>query len=162
MLAETLQEYFGITRENIISGLETARHPGRLEYYGRFLFDGAHNIAGAKALRLYLDEFVKYPVTLIYGSVKEKDMSVIAKILFPKAQKLILTVPDNTRAIPAGEISKYVSETFNNENLYVTGTVEEALKLAEEISPPENLICVTGSLYLVGEAHKILDSQIKL
>ena len=162
LLAETLQDHFEISTANIIEGLQTAQHPGRLEYHDNFLFDGAHNIAGAKALRDYLDEFISQPITMIFGSMKGKDISGIAQILFPKAQKLILTKPGNSRAMSAEEISKFVPEAVKSENLFLTGTVAEALKLAMEISPTENLICVTGSLYLVGEAKKLLSSEFKL
>jgi dihydrofolate synthase / folylpolyglutamate synthase len=58
LLAEILQRHFTISPENMARGLETARHPGRLEYYKGILFDGAHNTAGASALRDHLDEFV--------------------------------------------------------------------------------------------------------
>jgi dihydrofolate synthase/folylpolyglutamate synthase len=56
VLGETLKEYLPISTQNIIDGLEKARHPGRLEWIGQFLLDGAHNVGGAKALRKYLDE----------------------------------------------------------------------------------------------------------
>ncbi|HEY0406731.1 MAG TPA: Mur ligase family protein, partial [Pyrinomonadaceae bacterium] len=61
-IAETLCERgFRISRADIIAGIERARHAGRLEIFAGeppVLFDGAHNIAGARALRDYLDEFV--------------------------------------------------------------------------------------------------------
>src|ERR1035437_3108860 len=62
LLAETLQERLSITAENIVAGLQNANHPGRLEWIGRYLLDGAHNAGGARALRRYLDEFVKTPI----------------------------------------------------------------------------------------------------
>ncbi|HEX8097162.1 MAG TPA: Mur ligase family protein, partial [Pyrinomonadaceae bacterium] len=75
-LAETLREQgFPITRADIVEGLETAEHAGRLELREgspSFLFDGAHNVAGAQALRAYLDEFVKGPVTLVFGAMRDK------------------------------------------------------------------------------------------
>src|SRR3954454_16093138 len=56
-LAEQLSARIEITDEAIMRGLEGARHAGRIEYEGRYLFDGAHNIGGARALAAYLDEF---------------------------------------------------------------------------------------------------------
>lgn len=159
LLAETLQELdFKITTENIIEGLQTAEHKGRLEFRKNFLFDGAHNIAGAKALKDYLDEFVAPPITIIFGAMRDKDLQEISEIIFPKAEILIFTEPDNPRSRKAAELMRFLPDTFDKKNVYQTETVEEALKIAGEISG-ENLICVTGSLYLVGEAQKLLNNK---
>ena len=78
-LAEALRERgFAIPREAIIKGVETARHPGRLELWEgppRILFDGAHNPAAARALRDYLDEFVTQPITMIFGAMRDKALN---------------------------------------------------------------------------------------
>ena len=155
-LAETLRAFdLKISKANILSGLETANHKGRLEFWGNYLFDGAHNAGGAKALREFLDEFVKQPVTMVFGAMRDKDLSEIAEILFPKAASLILTVPDNPRSMEPEEISKFIPKDFNRDNLVHTETVEEALKVAP-YHAVKGIVCVTGSLYLVGEAQKIL------
>lgn len=162
LLAEILQEYFPITKENIIDGLESARHPGRLEFRGRYLFDGAHNIGGAKALREFLDEFVDRPITVIFGTMRDKDVYEIAEILFPKAELLILTAPENTRALSAGEIAKSVPADFDRDRVVITPSVAVALRKAVELSPADNLILITGSLYLVGEAQQILQDRSQI
>lgn len=155
-IAEKLREFnFQIERNDICSGLEVARHKGRLEFYKNILFDGAHNISGARALRKYLDEFIKQPITIIFGSMKDKDLSEIAEILFPKAENLILTKAANPRSMEVSELLKFVPKNFNMENVKVTETVEEALKIAPYFAL-RGLILVTGSLYLVGEVQKIL------
>ncbi len=162
LLAETLQDYFKITSENIIKGLETAVHKGRLEFFNGILFDGAHNAAGAKALKIYLDEFIKQPVTLVFGSMKDKNLSEIAEILFPKAEFLIFTKPDNLRSMETSELMEFLPDDFNRENVFQTDMVEEALEIAKEISNADKLICVTGSLYLVGETQKILNNESEI
>lgn len=155
-LAETLREFgFEIEKENIWSGLENARHRGRLEFYEGILFDGAHNISGAKALREYLDEFINQPVTLVFGAMRDKDLGEITEILFPKAENIVLTKPDNPRAMEPEELLKFVPKDFDKRNLVVTETVEEALKIAP-YHAVKGIICVTGSLYLIGEAQNIL------
>ena len=161
LLAETLREYFKITIENIIDGLENARHPGRLEFIGNFLFDGAHNAAGARALKDFLDEFVDRPITLIFGSMKDKDVIDIANVLFPKAETLILTRPENSRAMAVEELSGFVPAEFDKSRVHLTDTVDEALAQAQRISK-DRLILVTGSLYLVGEAQKILKARSQI
>jgi dihydrofolate synthase / folylpolyglutamate synthase len=151
-IAETLRDFdFQIGKDNIWTGLEKAKHSGRLEFYENFLFDGAHNVAGAKALREFLDEFVKSPIVMIFGAMRDKNLSEIAGILFPKAEKLIFTSPDNPRSIKAKDLLEFLPEDFSREKVFVTETVADALKIAAQISNENNLICVTGSLYLIGE-----------
>jgi dihydrofolate synthase/folylpolyglutamate synthase len=162
LLAEIFQENFKITTENIIKGLQTAKHSGRLEFYKNILFDGAHNASGAKALKNYLDEFVAQPITLIFGAMKDKDLPEIAETLFPKADKLIFTTPDNSRSIQAKDLLEFLPKKISSEKVFVTKTVAESLEKALEISVGENLICVTGSLYLVGEAREILKNQFEI
>jgi dihydrofolate synthase/folylpolyglutamate synthase len=120
------------------------------------LFDGAHNISGAKALREYLDEFINQPVTMIFGAMNDKDLTEIGAALFSKADKLIFTKPDYPRASETSELMQFLPEDFDRRNVFEAESVEDALKKAEEISGDKNLICVTGSLYLVGEVQKIL------
>lgn len=159
LLAETLQESFPIEPADTSKGLETAVHPGRLERRGRFLFDGAHNIGGAKALRKYLDENIHQPVTMIFAAMRDKDISEIAEILFPKANRLILTRPANPRSAEPEDVAKLVPQDRRND-VFVTDTVADAVEMALEISTSYELICVTGSLYLIGEVQKLLRSEI--
>jgi dihydrofolate synthase/folylpolyglutamate synthase len=155
LTAEVLSKRFPISRQNIIHGLETAVHKGRLEFQGNFLFDGAHNVAGAEALASYLDEFAGKRTTMIFGAMRDKDIEKITRILFPRASYLILVAPDNPRAVPTSELRKYVP----GKKTAVEASVEEALKIALTKTPSEDIICVTGSLYLVGEAQKVLNNK---
>ena len=159
LLAETLQDEFRITSGNIVEGLQTARHPGRLEYSGKYLFDGAHNTSGATALREYLDEFVDTPITLVFGLMQGKDINAIGETLFKKADNLILTQPENSRAVSPDEILEFVPQTLDKSSIFLTGNVQQALAKASEVSGEDVLIVVTGSLYLVGEARKILSQS---
>ncbi len=157
-LAENLPAEFGIKTENIISGLQTAIHRGRLEFYRNILFDGAHNVSGAKALREYLDEFTTPPITVIFGAMRHKDLTEIAALIFPKAATLIFTKPDNPRSLETSELSKFVPEKFTG-RVFEIETVAASLAKAREIAAENSLILITGSLYLVGEAQKILKSE---
>lgn len=161
-IAENLNDLgFKITHDNICNGLETAKHKGRLEFYKDFLFDGAHNIAGAKALREYFDEFVKQPITMIFGTMRDKDLTEIAEILFPKAETLILTKPDNPRSMDVADLLEFVPKNFSEDKIIKTQTVAEALEAIKN-ADKKSLICVTGSLYLVGEVQKYLDENYVL
>ena len=164
MLVEVLNNNFdfNISKFEVVEGLETAHHRGRLEFYKGILFDGAHNAAGAKALKDYLDEFIKQPITLVFGSMEDKDLREIAEILFPKAEILILTEPENPRSMKTRELTKFLPENFSNEKFLIAETVESALKIARKVSSDKNLICITGSLYLVGEAQKLLNNKSEI
>jgi len=158
LAGELLQDHFPITLQNIVAGLENARHPGRLEYQGNYLFDGAHNPAGAKALAEFLDESVEAPVTLIFGVMGGKDVASMAEVLFPKAENVILTQPDNSRAMTAKDITASLPDGVDKELMTITATVQEALQIAKELAGSDGVILITGSLYLVGEAKKILNN----
>lgn len=160
--AEFLALRFQISKEEIIAGLENAVHRGRLEFNDGFLLDGAHNASGARALRSFLDEFVRPPVTLIFGSMRDKDLAEITKTLFPAAAHLILTRSANARSLDVSELRRFVPAEVAQENIIVTDTVEEAIRAARKISSPGGTICVTGSLYLVGEAQKLLNNEKKI
>jgi len=160
LLAYTLRDFFDMPDEAVTAGLEKARHPGRLEYHGRYLFDGAHNIGGAKALAEYVEVFERGPITMIFGAMKDKDVSEITEILFPKAGNIILTRPDNSRAMTAGEIAAVSRVPIDNGRCFPTENVADAIAKANEIAEDDSIIVITGSLYLVGEAKRILKSQI--
>jgi len=162
-LAEALRERgFAISRQAIIDGLGSARHPGRLEIWKgqtRIIFDGAHNPAAARALREYLDEFVKQPITMIFGAMRDKALKEMAAILFPKADELILTSLDNPRAANLEVLMAAAPETFEMSRMHQASSVIEALRLARQMTLADGLICITGSLYLVGAAQEILKRE---
>ncbi len=160
LLAETLQSSgFKITNENVVEGLRTAVHKGRLEFHRNILFDGAHNVAGARALREFLDEFIAQPITMIFGAMRDKDLAEITNILFPKADSLIFTVLDNPRSMNIRELLEFTPENFDKKKVFSAEKVAEAIAKATENSSDNHLIVITGSLYLVGEAQKILNNK---
>jgi dihydrofolate synthase/folylpolyglutamate synthase len=165
-LAEALrQSGFAIKRADIISGLERARHAGRLEIregQPRILFDGAHNVAGARALRDYLDEFVQTPLTLVFGAMRDKELAEIAAILFPAARRLILAEPASPRAATLEMLVDALPHDYASQTeVTLAKSLREALSHAREQTPRDELICVTGSLYLVGEAQSLLLSPAR-
>ncbi|MGH9942757.1 MAG: bifunctional folylpolyglutamate synthase/dihydrofolate synthase [Pyrinomonadaceae bacterium] len=161
-LAEALREQgFALTRAAIIEGVESARHPGRLELVPGappILFDGAHNPAGARALRAYLDEFAHAPVTLVFGAMADKDLAQLASTLFPAADQIILTRPSNPRAARPDKIARFVPTGFDSHKVSLADDVGDALRRARE-QTHDGLVCVTGSLYLVGEAKAWLAGE---
>jgi dihydrofolate synthase / folylpolyglutamate synthase len=153
-VAELLRDAeFAISPTAIVTGLETATHHGRLElipHQPDFLIDGAHNPAGAESLRSYLDEFVSQPLTLIFGAMRDKQLDEIGEILFPRADLLILTEVDNRRTATIDAL-RPIAQRFSRTWIIETHSSQTALQLALEHTPANGLICVAGSLYLVGE-----------
>jgi len=145
----------GIGADVIAAGLKKARWPGRLEFVSRdpdFVLDGAHNPAGARALASYIREFcVDRPVWIVYGAMRDKAIEEVTGELFPLADRLIVTAPDFPRALrPEAILAEH-----EHRNAVIAGTVELAIEAAAS-APREAIVFFTGSLYLVGEARKLL------
>ncbi len=162
-LAEVLKIHgFTIPSSAIHAGLQTAQHPGRLElipHTPSFLLDGAHNPAGCRSLREYLDEFARHPVTLVFGAMRDKQLDQIGEILFPIADVLILTPVENPRSAPV-EMLRSVANRYARGTVIESQSSAEALQLAGARTPPQSLICVAGSLYLIGEMRPAILDRI--
>jgi len=140
----------------IQAGLETISWPGRLERVRRnpdLVLDGAHNPAGAAALAEYIREFYqdRRPVWLIYGAMRDKAIDEVTGLLFPLAEKLIVTAANLSRALRP----EAILEVTGHPNAAVTASVRQAIELASE-APPEAAVFITGSLFVVGEARAVL------
>jgi dihydrofolate synthase/folylpolyglutamate synthase len=153
---------FSISQEAIREGLRSAEHAGRLELWGgrpSILFDGAHNVASAAALAGYLNEFVKAPITLVFGAMRDKELQEIAALLFPQASQLILTGMNNPRAASIEVLTEIVPHAFDSARIKTATSASDAARLAVEITPRDALIVITGSLYLVGEMRELLSKE---
>ncbi len=156
-LAEELGKHgLPISQSDIVTGLESARHAGRLTQKGSILLDGAHNPDAARVLREYLDEFVKEPLTLVFGAMSDKKLAEMAAILFPGVRYLVLTQPDNPRAAAVESLQTLAENFVSRERIFAVANVAEALKKAETLASTDGRICVTGSLYLIGEVSAAL------
>ena len=164
-LAEALNKRgFHVSKRAVIEGLESAQHPGRLEWLGEaplFLLDGAHNPAGARALHDYLKQFRRRPLTLVFGAMRDKNIAEIGKLLFPLADQLIVTTVENPRAASLDELIT-VARKFCKGSVTPVEPSRSAVELAIESTATEGMICVTGSLYLIGEVRKlVVDHSLK-
>lgn len=161
--AEALRKAgFAIPRSAILDGLATAEWPGRLEIFlgaPPVLLDGAHNPAGAAALRAYLDEFCHSPVTLVFGAMDDKRIHEMAEQLFSAASTVVLTRPTSPRAVDPVAVVASLPAARGGGRPVVTRSIDEALAWALHATPRDGLVCVAGSLYLVGEARSRLVSR---
>jgi dihydrofolate synthase/folylpolyglutamate synthase len=138
-------------------GIQDTRWPGRLEHVAPnpdVILDGAHNPAGARALARYLQRFYSHrKIWMIYGAMRDKAVEEIAGILFPIARELILTAPhSNQRALRPEALVEIAGRGET------APTVADALQLARDGADAEDVIVITGSLFLVGEARALFQS----
>jgi dihydrofolate synthase / folylpolyglutamate synthase len=150
----------GVSTAAIQAGLARAAWPGRLEFVSSapdMVLDGAHNPAGAAALASYIREFCSGRlVWMIYGAMRDKAIDEVTGQLFPLAQKLVLTAPNMPRALRP----EIILQIAPHPNTTVTETVTEALHVAS-MAPPETIVFITGSLFLVGEARALLSPPVE-
>lgn len=158
-LAEALRtEGFDISHDAIVTGLANATHAARLElipHKPAFLLDGAHNPAGSGSLREYLEQFAQRPLTLVFGAMRDKQIEQSAQILFSVADVLVLTTIENPRSAPVERLQPLASR-FVKGRVLETGSSAEALRVAIANTPPDGLICICGSLYLIGELRPMI------
>lgn len=144
-----------VSDADIERGIASARWPGRLELlceHPEVIVDGAHNPAGARALAAYIDRFyADRKVTLIFGAMRDKAIDEIGGVLFPRAHRLILTAPDQPRAAAPEALLPLVEHN----DVRVTAPLSEALALVRDADPDE-VVFVTGSLFLVAEARALV------
>jgi dihydrofolate synthase/folylpolyglutamate synthase len=152
---------FDIPQSAIVEGLNNAEWPGRLEMISLspsqapLLLDGAHNAAGARALRDFIDEhFGSTPITIIFGVMADKAIGEIGDILFPAARQVIVTRISSQRAAEPGAIAE-----ASHRDVIRIENAGEALDEALRITPPDGLIVVCGSLFLVGEVKQSLSNH---
>jgi dihydrofolate synthase / folylpolyglutamate synthase len=143
----------------IVAGIEMATHAGRLELIPgspALLLDGAHNPAGAESLRAYLDEFGQRPLTVVFGAMRDKRLEQMAEILFPAADSLVLTSIGNPRAATIDLLEPIARRIKSQSAIAIASSSSDALGIAKEKTTPDGLICITGSLYLIGELRPLV------
>ena len=155
---EILQPQIYVAAENIRAGLATVDWPGRLQLVTRpdgqkILLDGAHNAAGAEALRAALEsEFAGVRPVFIFGALADKKWLEICQILAPLAAKVVTVPVASDRTAAAGELAA----TFHAANPHIESVPFASFAEALSACSYESFVVVTGSLYLVGEALELL------
>jgi dihydrofolate synthase / folylpolyglutamate synthase len=159
-----------ITPETIAQGIRKTRWPGRFQVIPaaegnpEYVLDVAHNPAGAWALRstlsAYADSETGREITMILGAMRDKAIREIGEILFPIASQVILTSANNPRAATPEEIREAAARVATGTDLQEAEDVAEALAKAKKLAGRNGLVVITGSIYIVGEAMRILGIRI--
>ena len=159
------QEGFKISRGAIIEGLRATLWPGRLEViceHPIVVLEGAHNPAAAREIAASTPEL--WPgryLRLVYASMRDKPIGEISKILFPLTDDLYLTQPEQARAAtPEGILAE---ARYRPQRIVVEPDPAQALDRACRESSAQDVVLVTGSLFLVGAVKRaLLEKRIDL
>ena len=155
---------FAITTESIERGIRETQWPGRFQVMAatdvapEYVFDAAHNPAGAWALRSTLSAcYEDQALIFVFGAMRDKAIGEISEILFPLAARVIATRADNPRSAAPDEIREAAART--SAEIEGTPDVAAALDRARTLSGPKGVVVITGSIYIVGEAMRVLERR---
>lgn len=156
------QEGYTIPKSSIYAGFKNVQWHGRIQRIMSsplVILDGAHSAVSMEALCLTLRESFRYTQAIfIVSLMKDKNLKAIGDIVSKTADTVIATqVPENPRVMTAEAIQEVWSGTC--EKITICPNPEKAIAGALASALPTDLICVTGSLYLVGQALKIFKSN---
>jgi dihydrofolate synthase/folylpolyglutamate synthase len=144
----------GVGEEQIRAGLRDVRWPGRLELWpGRpqIVLDGAHNPAAARVLGRALDDLEYRRLIVVAGVMSDKNATGVLGPILSKADTVIFTRPDYFRAADPGVLAADHSDSRGQ--TLVVPTVDRAVDRARRLAAQNDLILITGSLFVVGEAR---------
>lgn len=152
-----------ITDSEIREGLEETRWIGRLELLKsspRFIIDGAHNMQGIEALKKTIEEVFDYDKLILgLGILKDKDVESMISEMAPVGDEIIVTEPNIFRAMTADELGERIGKY--NPNYTVEKDINRAIDLAYEKAGERDIILFSGSLYLIGDVRRYVNSREK-
>lgn len=150
---------FPIEDQKAIEGLARAHLPGRMEVIHqtpRIMVDGAHNAASVEALMRAIGQNVTYDsMVVIFGCRSDKDIPGMLDHIQLGADKVIFTTTGAPRSADPAELSAQYIER-SGKMAQVAPSLNDALDIAERAVTREDLICITGSFHLVGQAKQIV------
>ncbi len=162
---ELAKQGFAITPASIERGIRETHWPGRFQVIPardgapEYVFDVAHNPAGAWALRSALSScYEDRPLTLVFGAMRDKAIAEMAEILFPLAERVIATQADNPRSATTEEIRQAAVRASSD--IEAEPDVASALRRASILAGPRGVVVITGSIYIVGEAMRLLGVRV--
>jgi dihydrofolate synthase / folylpolyglutamate synthase len=149
---------FTVNDTKAMDGLSKCVVPGRMELVSqtpRVLVDGAHNAASIDAMMRAIGQHVPYDsMVVIFGCCGDKDIPGMLERITSGADKVIFTKVDSVRTADPEELAARYIELYGK-MAQVAPTLKDALEIAYRAVTKEDLICITGSFYLVGEAKKL-------
>lgn len=143
--------------------LEDVEWKGRLEVLNKkplIVIDGAHNIDGIKSLTYNVNKYFKYKnMILLLGILADKQVDEMIKEIVPFAEKVYALTPHSDRAQLSQELKNKIVKY--NKNVIAIESYEEAVSKAISEADEDDLILISGSLYMIGDMRKILVKILK-
>ncbi|EDS76652.1 folylpolyglutamate synthase [Clostridium botulinum C str. Eklund] len=147
-----------ISNTSIINALIKVKWMGRFEILNNdptVIIDGAHNIDGITKLKESIDTYVSYKdIVLILGILNDKQVEDMVKVITPSAKMVICVTPHSERAEIAKELMRSV-KTYNS-NCIAIEDYKTAYETALNYCNREDLLLISGSLYMIGDMRKII------
>ncbi len=163
MLDELKHKGYSIDDSKAISGLSEVHLSGRMEMVARdprVLVDAAHNAASIRALIQAIGQHVPYDsLIIIFACNSDKDVRGMLTQLQYGADKVIFTRSNSPKAVFPTDLAEMYTEICGK-MCQTTMSLKEAVRVASNAITREDLICVTGSFYLVGQAKQLLHSPV--
>lgn len=148
-----------VSDETIRKGLLDTKWAGRLELLKKnpiTIIDGAHNEEGASALAKAVTDYLKeYHVTLVFGMLKDKDVDKVLSILLPVVDHVIITTPNNERAMKAEDMAVKI-KAYGTEHT-LSSSIKDAVEKGLQIRGDKEAVVYAGSLYMIGEVRTLLN-----
>jgi len=162
MLDQLKSSGYEIDIEKATKALGDVTLAGRMEmicHDPRIMIDGAHNAASIRALMHAIGQNIPYDsMVVIFGCNSDKDIEGMLNELQYGADKVIFTSSSSPRAVSPQDLADIYGSICGK--MYQTAvSLGEALKLAKSAVSKEDLICITGSFYLIGQAKTRLQSN---
>jgi dihydrofolate synthase/folylpolyglutamate synthase len=155
MLDKLKNRGFKIDNEKATSGLMNVNLAGRMEMIfndPRIMIDAAHNAASIKALIHAIGQNIPYDsMVVIFGCNMDKDVEGMLRMLQYGADKVIFTRSNSAKAMSPDELAEMYTEICGK-MCQSAPSLGQALKAAKSAVGREDLICITGSFYLIGQA----------
>ena len=160
-LESSVMPHLSISERVIRRGLESVSWPGRLERLQRrplIFCDGAHNPAAAECLKIHLqgllDERNGRRLIVVIGMMQDKNLPAFLNALVPLADEVILTQIEHPRSAPVLALKRALPVV--DVPVYERESPQTAIDLATRLAEEDDLVCVTGSLFLVGHVKSLM------
>ncbi|MDQ7093852.1 folylpolyglutamate synthase/dihydrofolate synthase family protein [Desulfosporosinus sp. PR] len=163
-VCELLQSKYevAIPREAIYAGLRNVEWPGRLELLSlkpKVLLDGAHNVDGAQALSAALSLYERERLILCLGMLADKEREKVVDMLVPLADEIVITRPNSPRAGDWRALGTLAEQ--HGKPVHCIEDPKEAVIYALTRVGEKDLLCVTGSIYMLADARQALIAKLK-
>ena len=159
------QGAISIDDETIRNALAQVHCPARVEVIGKnpfIILDYAHTVDSMRFLRMsLLENFKFHKLILILGFAQDKDLDNILREIVTVGDSIIVTRSKNPRAAPPEDLSQRIERLCGKQSK-ITDNTQDAVVVAKQIASKEDLICITGSAYVAGEALKALKGNHRL